>query len=194
MESGDAQLSMMCAKERRIDRMVTLTAVGIGCALGYGGWKALDAIHVNRVSKLKEQSATSTQDRQMMKAACEGNVDKFDKALKDGANFNALNHEGRNALMISIAEGGDCEVAYHILSNSELAKKIDYKQVDDKGSTVLDIIDHKLTINSSERLQTLKRMVSENLEQQKQEESAGKARSNTCYDFQIVRQNMQRGR
>ena len=200
MESEDYQLELMCSRarmsERRIRRLITLGTAVAGIALGYGEWKALDAIHANRVSKLKEQSATSKQDRQMMKAICYGDVNAFDQALKEGADFNALNHEGRNALMVSVAEGGDCEIAYHILSTPELAKKVDYKQVDDKGATILDIVDSKIagSKHPSARLLTIKRLLSENLEKQNQEEAAGKARSGTFYEFASVQQSMQQGK
>ena len=186
MEDQDFRMERQAYLNARNERLfifaflATLTAVPVTTILTY------EKLAAKKASQLKEQSPTETSDKKMLKAAYEGNTENFDQALKDGANFNAVNREGQNVLMVSLSNklgNSDFDVAFHILNNPELAQKIDYKQVDDNGCTVMDLINNKIASKSTERLQAIKKMTYKNLRQQKEEEAVGKIRSSTSYAF-----------
>jgi ankyrin repeat protein len=155
----------------------------------------------SEVITLKTSTLNDEANTKLLSAVFENNVDDFKQALKDGAKITTLNHHNQNALMIAIARGA-YGVSGYILSTPELRDNIDYKQADDKSITVMDIIQskidyalHKTRKHASPEelapeLEMAKRVVTQQLQKQNQEEAKGQARSNTKYDaFAIAVQN-----
>ena len=172
----------------------------LGCLTmsGIGTVGAISVIvsHYNDISEattLKEASLYDEATTKLFKAAFENNLDDFKDALKNKADIKTPNKHNQNVLMVALARGS-YDISGYILTTPELRDKIDYKQADDKGITAIDIIQSKVDYalhktgrhespeESTPELMMAKRVITEQLQKQNQEEAKGQARSNTKYD------------
>ena len=147
----------------------------------------------SEVITLKEDISHDENTAVLFKAAFENNLDDFKEALKNKADIKVPNKHNQNVLMVALA-CGSYDVSGYILTTPELRDKIDYKQADDKGVTAIDIIQSKIDYalhktgrkerpqEPAPELMMAKRVITEQLQKQSEEEANGHPRSNTKYD------------
>ena len=124
-------------------KATAIAAVAVGVPLGglVAAQLAQQKVYTKKVSKVQGQ--TDIVNQRMLEAAYLNDVEAFKQALKDGANFNTLNRDGQDVLMIAIR--GKCgDVVDYLLDTPELSNQIDFKRRDFNGKSAQDILNQRL--------------------------------------------------
>ena len=174
-------------------KATAIDAVAVGVPLGglVAAQLAQQKVYTKKVSKVQGQ--TDIVNQRMLEAAYLNDVEDFKQALKDGANFNTLNRDGQDVLMIAIR--GKCgDVVDYLLDTPELSNQIDFKRRDFNGESAQDILNQRLIrTEKPERLAELNAKITKNIVKQTLEEAQGKVRSDTNYDlFEMMDHNLER--
>ena len=174
-------------------KATAIAAVAVGVPLGglVAAQLAQQKVYTKKVSKVQGQ--TDIVNQRMLEAAYLNDVEAFKQALKDGANFNTLNRDGQDVLMIAIR--GKCgDVVDYLLDTPELSNQIDFKRRDFNGKSAQDILNQRLIrTEKPERLAELNAKITKNIVKQTLEEAQGKVRSDTNYDlFEMMDHNLER--
>lgn len=171
---------------RSMDKSLAVFGVmaAVSIPAGVTSVHAIENIVAKKVSTLDGNTENTDANRAMFKAAYMGDVEAFKQALDQGASLKATNKQGQDVLMVALMRSNyNCDIASYILDNEELADQIDFKRRDENGICVKDIVLKRLEKESSSNLSIISKKIDKNRAKQTLEESQGKRRSDTIYDF-----------
>lgn len=166
----------------------------------YGVISVKEYFEKRDISTISITTQNHTQNTKMFESAYNNDVEEFKYSLQNGAQITTPNQHNQNSLMVALSHES-YDVVAHILATPKLRNNIDYKQIDDEGNSISDIMRTRIERESFHngnkskivlKLKSLEKIINTQLQKQNQEEAKGRARSNTKYDaFALAMQNQE---